>query len=206
MRKEVWMNEIAAFGQPRMTVKEVAEALGVTPEAIKKHVRELYPESIRDGKNTYLTEEQVTRIKARMMPTTKVVGAVTDLEMMEQGARFAAWAMSRIAEQDRQLAAAAPKVEFFDAVAESKDAITMREVAAALNLEGWGRNRIFAFLREQRVLDEQNIPYRYFQDKGYFRVVERKWSDNSGETHISLTTLVFQRGVEYIREKIKAAA
>ena len=32
-----------------------------------------------------------------------------------------------------------PKVEFFDQVADSGDAIQMRDVAAVLNLPGWGR-------------------------------------------------------------------
>lgn len=95
-----------------------------------------------------------------------------------------------------------PKAEFFDQVASSQDARTMRDVAAALNVQGWGRNKIFAFLREQGVLDDRNIPYREYQDRGYFRVVERSWSDPQGEAHVSLTTLVYQRGLDWIRRQI----
>jgi phage antirepressor YoqD-like protein len=70
-----------------MSVKEVAEALGVTPEAIKKHVRELYPEAIANGKETMLAEVQIVEIKRRMRPTTEVVGATTSLEMMQKAAK-----------------------------------------------------------------------------------------------------------------------
>ena len=78
----------------------------------------------------------------------------------------------------------------------------MRDVAAALNLPGWGRNKIFLYLRNNGILDEKNIPYRELQDRGYFRVVERTWTDAKGDTHISLTTLVYQRGIDYIRKMI----
>ena len=105
----------------------------------------------------------------------------------------------RIAELERKAEADRPKVEFFDAVAESGDCIDMREVAAVLNLPGWGRNKIFAFLRKRGVLDGRNLPYREYQDRGYFRVIEQKWTTNEGETRISLKTLAYQRGVDFIR-------
>jgi predicted transcriptional regulator len=77
--EEACMNELG--NEKTMSVKEVADVLGVTPEAIKKHVREMYPEILRDGITTYLNEEQVTAIKQKMMPTTQVVGALTSLDI-----------------------------------------------------------------------------------------------------------------------------
>jgi prophage antirepressor-like protein len=99
-----------------------------------------------------------------------------------------------------------PKAEFFDQVADSKDALQMRDVAGVLNVPGYGRNTLFEFLRKQGVLDSRNIPYRKYQDQGYFRVIEQKWTDGEGETHISLKTLVYQRGVDYIRKLVQEAA
>ena len=104
-----------------------------------------------------------------------------------------------IADLERKAEADRPKVEFFDAVADSCDALQMRDVAGVLNLPGMGRNKLFALLREKCVLDNRNIPYREYQDRGYFRVVEQKWTDKDGETHINLKTLVYQRGVDFIR-------
>ena len=105
--------------------------------------------------------------------------------------------------QRNRLAELKPKADFFDQVASSKTAISMRKVAAALNLPGWGRNKIFAFLRDQCVLDASNLPYREYQDRGYFRVIEQKYVSPDGETHISLTTLVYQKGVDYIRRLVE---
>jgi phage antirepressor YoqD-like protein len=75
-----------------------------------------------------------------------------------------------------------------------------------LNIPNWGRNKIFEFLRKKGVLDERNVPYREFQDKGYFRVIEQKYTDKEGETHINLKTLVYQRGIEFIRRVLKQEA
>lgn len=95
-----------------------------------------------------------------------------------------------------------PKVEFFDAVADSKDAISIGEVAKTLNM-GIGRNRLFEILRNKSILQADNIPYQKYIDAGYFRVIEQKYTRPDGETHISLKTLVYQKGLNYIRKIVE---
>jgi phage antirepressor YoqD-like protein len=199
------MNELINYGDKRMTVSEVSAILGVTPEAIKKHIRELFPEIIQNGITTYLDEDQVTEIKRRMIPTTQVVGATTDAEMRQKAADVLAWLLRDNEALKARNSELAPKAAFFDQVADSKTALQMRDVAAALNIPGWGRNKLFEYLREKEILDNRNVPYRQFQDSGYFRVIEQTYTDREGETHISLKTLVYQRGVEYIRRMIEKA-
>lgn len=95
-----------------------------------------------------------------------------------------------------------PKAEFFDAVTDSKDAIPMADVAKVLDM-GIGRNKLFDFLRKQNILMENNRPYQKYIDAGYFRVVEQKFDKGYGEIGINIKTLVFQRGVDFIRKKLK---
>jgi transposase len=64
------MNELTTG--KTMTVKEVAEQLRCTPEAVKNHIRELFPRLMENGKPTYLNEAQVTII----------------LEKAKQGAKY----------------------------------------------------------------------------------------------------------------------
>ncbi len=108
-------------------------------------------------------------------------------------------AQNIIAERDKQLAEMQPKAEFFDAVASSKSAIPMDQVAKVLNA-GIGRNKLFALLREKKVLDRSNIPYQEYVDRGYFRVIEQKYTKPNGETNINIKTLVYQKGIDYIRK------
>jgi phage antirepressor YoqD-like protein len=45
-----------------------------------------------------------------------------------------------------------------------------------------------------------NKPYQKYIDNGYFRVIEQKWTRPDGETVISFKTLVYQKGIDYIRK------
>jgi prophage antirepressor-like protein len=107
-----------------------------------------------------------------------------------------------------QLAEAQPAVEFFTQVADSKDAIPIADAARVLNVAGVGQNKLFAFLREQRILQSNqanwNMPYQEYITRGYFRVVEQKWQDGKGDTRISTKTLVLQKGLDYIRKALSA--
>lgn len=96
-----------------------------------------------------------------------------------------------------------PKAEFYDAVAGSRDAIEMQHVAKVLGIKGMGRNNLFEFLRNKGILDRQNIPYQKYVDAGYFRVIEQKWNKPTGDTCINLKTLVYQKGIDFIRKIIK---
>lgn len=97
----------------------------------------------------------------------------------------------------------APKVEFFDAVAESKTAIEMKAVANTLHFKGVGRNKLFDILRTAKILMPNNMPYQRYVDGGLFRTVEQKFSTPDGEVRVSIKTLVYQKGVDYIRKTLK---
>jgi anti-repressor protein len=104
-----------------------------------------------------------------------------------------------IENQKKQLAEMKPKADFFDQVADSKTAVAIGDVANVLGIKGIGRNKLFEILRDKKVLKEDNQPYRQFIDNGYFRVIEQKYQKN-GETVINFKTLVYQRGIDYIRK------
>ena len=92
-----------------------------------------------------------------------------------------------------------PKAEFFDAVTDSKDAISVADVAKVLDFGG-GRNTLFKILRQEKILMSDNRPYQEYIDRGYFRVVEQKYDKGYGETGINIKTLVFQKGIDFIRK------
>ena len=111
-------------------------------------------------------------------------------------------AQNIISQKDRKIEEMKPKVEFFDAVADSKTAISMNEVAKVLNIKGYGRNNLFEFLRENKVLDRWNVPYQRYVDSGWFRVIEQHYQKN-GEPIVTTKTLVYQKGVDGIRKMIE---
>jgi anti-repressor protein len=135
--------------------------------------------------------------------TGKYDGAAALLpQSMPEALRMLADQYEQNAQLSVQLAEAAPKVQYYDTVADSKDAVPMRDVAQVLNVPGLGRNKLFARLRELRILDRANKPYQQFIERGYFRVVQRAFQKPSGEAGVTTTTLVLQRGIEYLIDKL----
>ena len=108
-------------------------------------------------------------------------------------------AQNIISKKNRQIEEMQPKVEFFDTVADSKTAISMNEVAKVLDVKGFGRNKLFEFLRDNKILDRCNVPYQKYVDNGWFRVIEQHYQKN-GEPVVTTKTLVYQKGVDGIRK------
>ena len=97
-----------------------------------------------------------------------------------------------------------PKADFYDAITQSEDTIDVGEVAKVLAIKGYGRNNLFKFLREQNVLMHNNQPYQKYIDNGYFKQIETQWYDRKAEmTHIGLKTVVYQKGLDFIRNLIE---
>lgn len=103
---------------------------------------------------------------------------------------------------EKQAEENAPKVEFFDTVCDSKTAIPMGDVAKLLD-KNIGRNNLFKLLRQKKILMANNIPYQDMIDRGYFRIVEMKYTKPNGDVAINIKTLVLQKGIDYIRKVLK---
>lgn len=111
-------------------------------------------------------------------------------------------AQNIINNQKEQIETMKPKAAFFDAVADSKTAISIEQVAKVLGVKGYGRNNLFRFLRERKILMEYNRPYQYYVDSGWFRVIEQRYT-KLGEQVITTKTLVYQKGVDGIRKELE---
>lgn len=114
--------------------------------------------------------------------------------------RLAADLSDKVEQQKIQIEAARPKVEFHDAVAEAVNGQTVEEVAKVL---GTGQNRLFDWLRRTGMVREKpsTLPYQRHIDEGHFRVVERQYKDNRGESHTYTRTLVTGKGLAYIQKR-----
>lgn len=138
-----------------------------------------------------------------ILPSIRKTGFYGLPRTFAEALRLAADQQERLEVQQRQLEEQRPKVEFFDAVAESKTAIAMKAVANTLHFKGVGRNKLFAILREKKILMGNNMPYQRYVDCGYFRTVEQKYATPDGEVRVSIKTIVYQKGVDFIRRVLK---
>ena len=110
-------------------------------------------------------------------------------------------------EQKQQLIEQAPKVEFYDTVTKSESTFDMAEVAKLLKIPNMGSVKLFEFLRSKDVLSDVktnwNEPYQNYVNAGYFKIVETKSEDKHGNVHVNKKTVVFQKGVDFIRKLAK---
>ena len=203
-----------------VTTKELAELLGVDVSTVKKTVKRLeeggdvlHHLTTDKYNNTVFifTEEQATLIKQEIqkhhnLSNRQIDTVSTEAEVLANFTK-AAYDMkllyeSKIAQLKNENMAMKPKVEFFDKVTGSADTHDMKEVAKLLNFKNIGRNTLFEILRDEGILDKNNQPYQKYVDAGYFRIIETKWEDRDGDTHINLKTVVFQKGVDFIRKTV----
>lgn len=145
-------------------------------------------------------------VTSEVLPSIRKTGGYTLPDFTNPIEAARAWADECEAKQKAlaQVNEMKPKAEFYDDVTGSEDTIDIGEVAKVLHM-GIGRNKLFQFLRDKKVLASNNAPYQRFIDAGYFRRVESSY-EVYGTTHVSVKTVVFQRGVDYIRKLLKESA
>lgn len=136
-------------------------------------------------------------VTSEVLPTIRKTGGYKLPQSFSEALQLAADQAERIETLKKRNEELLPKAEFFDAVTDSKTAISIGETAKVLDA-GIGQNKLFAFLRDNNILKSDNTPYQRYIDMGYFRVVEQKYEVN-GEIRISIKTLVFQKGIDFIR-------
>ncbi len=113
----------------------------------------------------------------------------------------------RIASQQAQLDAQAPKVLFADAVSTSKRCILVGDLAKILRQNGIdiGQNRLFAWLREHGYLMKRNgipnYPTQRAMDLKLFEIKETPIVHSDGHTTLSITTKVTPKGQQYFIQK-----
>ena len=97
-----------------------------------------------------------------------------------------------------------PLVDFAETVSSTKDIIDIGKMAKLLNDENIpiGRNKLFEWLRTNKILMKNNTPYQKYIDGGYFKIKESTKETAYG-TKLFITTYVTGKGQIYIIEKLR---
>lgn len=207
------MNDLSITDNKIVTTKELASILGVEPRTIQLAVQKLGLANVLSqvkirGQNSFVfTEEQATLVKQHIqehhnLANRQIDTVSTEVEENQMIAKAFSILQRRIEDANKEIERLKPAAAFAYQICSSKDAIDIGNCAKVLN-RNIGRNTLFEFLRNKKILNQDNIPYQKYIDLGYFRVIESKFTIPSGETKISLKTLVFQKGVAYINRLLK---
>lgn len=107
--------------------------------------------------------------------------------------------------QAKQLEEQKPLVQFANKVAGSSDCIDIGTFAKLIQDEGikMGRNKLFNWLRENKYLMKDNMPYQQYIDREYFEVKEYIISSLYGDK-VKIQTLLTGKGQIYFTEKLRS--
>ncbi|HAW7512851.1 TPA: DNA-binding protein [Escherichia coli] len=121
-------------------------------------------------------------------------------QTFSEALRLAADLEDQKAELEKQLALAAPKVEFADRVGEASGIL----IGNFAKVVGIGPNKLFAWMRDHKILiasgSRRNVPMQEYMDRGYFTVKETAVNTNHG-IQISFTTKITGRGQQWLTRK-----
>ena len=108
-----------------------------------------------------------------------------------------------IIEQQKQLEEAKPAVALLDKIIANDKTYSLGEAAKLL---GWGRNTFIAFLRQQNILDSNNIAYQTFIDRGYFEIKQTIVNRSNGDVDNHVVSRTNDKGIAYISKIMDRAA
>lgn len=179
------MNELTLYGDRKMTVKEMSEALNISERTIQEHAKAMFPGCVRNGMTTMLDEYQVTAIKKAVEKSGRndlanvreVAFATTALEIEEMTLKVIAYHRAEADRLRAELAAAAPKIEAHTALMRSDRNMSITDAAKHFGLHP--KTQVFPYLRDRGYLTAHDLPTQAAIDAGYLQLRETHCPDGS---------------------------
>lgn len=143
------------------------------------------------------TEEQKTiHIDQEKELALNIMFAESEEEKMMAFNSYRQYKNRYITELETQIEEQTPKVESFDMFINGQNYKKMNNVAKSL---GYGRNKLYEFLRENKVLMKDNLPYQKYINLRYFVVKENpinkgNFVKNHSQTYVSA------KGIDFINK------
>jgi hypothetical protein len=159
--------------EQKMTVKEVAVALGVAESTIRNKIKELYPEIIENGKQTFMTKQQAHELKKCIVPRdltlkSKLENAVTSIDIEEMTVKVLQYHIAEAerlriinAKQEEQLKIAEPKAKNWDDIASHEAFMNFRDAAGKMGLQ---QKDLMTLLRTKYIYKNTRGEYRAFSE------------------------------------------
>lgn|GEM_PF-422234 len=104
--------------------------------------------------------------------------------------------------QAEKIAEDKPKADYYAHVRDSKNTDTVGDFAKIL---GFGRNKLFAWLRDQNILMHNNMPQQKHIDQGHFRVLDKDYTSDNGNRVTYKQTVLTGKGKTYVQKRLKKA-
>lgn len=146
-----------------------------------------------------------------VLPTIRKTGTysakpMTSLDILVESAKALQLHEQRLSLLEEALevhkAEVAPKVAHYDQCMASEGFLLIREVAKVLNFPKVGEHKLYAILRDDKVLMKNNEPYQTYVEKNWFRVFPMPYTKPDGTVGTKNQTKVSQKGIDGLRKRV----
>jgi len=144
-------------------------------------------------------------IKTEVLPTIRKTGSYsiqprTKLELLEAYYK----AEKKAITLEEKIKNDKPLVEFAEQVSNSNDAIDFETFAKLVKDQhlGIGRNRLYKWMRTQKYIMDNNLPYQNMLEKGFFNVIETTYNTLFG-VRLSKRVMITPLGQIYFCNRLK---
>ncbi len=141
-------------------------------------------------------------VTSEVLPSLRKHGAYMTPDTLAQAIAnpdFTIGLLQRLKEEQERVKLLQPKAENYDKFLDGSNYQDMNQVAKVV---GIGRNKLFAFLREQGILLWNNTPYQRYMEQKYF-VLKESIVQRGYDSMNVCTTYVTAKGIEFINKLIK---
>nr|MDH3075631.1 Rha family transcriptional regulator [Bacillus velezensis] len=144
-------------------------------------------------------EEMETQLKKQLVPSYMIDNSIQRAERWIQEQKERERIESEKLFLEQQVTEYQPKVEKYHQFLDADGLMDIGSLAKVLNIKGFGRNKLFTFLKDQKILmANNNLPYQKYMGRGLFEV---KSVPTSKIGYVSKTYLT-AKGADYITDLI----
>ncbi len=155
-------------------------------------------------KERYIAEFERMRKELQNLQQPRELTRLELIELAREAELARLEAEKKNAELEYQLRLQEPKVALYDVAMSAKNAQPIGTVAKSL---GIGPNKLFAFLREKKVLiahgSRYNQPYQEYIDRGYFTVRQYTITHFTSGIENKTQTMVTAKGMAFIHRLLE---
>jgi len=141
-----------------------------TGRKLKGNIKMDYAITLRTGQHLAMMAktDNASRYRDYLLSCEETLVKVRN-EMINKLPSSFSEALRMLADTQDMLESVKPKVEFFDTCIDSDTNLyNISEVANIMRQRNVGRNNLYSFLRDKKILNKNNIPYRKYIESGYF--------------------------------------
>lgn len=170
-------------------------AMLLSESDVAKRVRE----ALLDQQEIMSEKQKIIHIDYEKQLALQSVFGETEVERLEAMKNFNEFKNRHIHELNARIDEMKPKEEAFDTFISTEGYQKMNDVAKSV---GYGRNKLYEFLRKQKVLMKDNQPYQSYIDREWFTVKQNtiqmgNFTKNHAQTYAS------PKGIDGISKMLK---